>query len=107
MNTEIAQTLERWVMQDGKPVTARLLSVQHKINVGQARAYMQQLIEQADKKGDAKPYALWLLRGPMTKSCAKDSQESEHAMDVDEEVTSKEIMREAILLADDEKLEGA
>lgn len=107
MNSEIAQALERWVMQDGKPVTARLLSVQHKINVGQARAYMQQLIEQSEKKGDAKPYALWLLRGPMTKPGAKDSQDSEHAMDVDEEATSKEIMREAMLLADDEQLDGA
>lgn len=107
MDEKVLVSIERRLIQDSKPITAKLLAVQHKIHISKARSYMDSFLQQQEKSNEPLPYTLYSLTGQVNAKSVFDidSQKTDDSMDLDGTNKSMQGSHKAIYLSDSEHLE--
>ncbi|PWN35705.1 uncharacterized protein FA14DRAFT_189645 [Meira miltonrushii] len=107
MDEKVLVSIERRLIQDSKPVTAKLIAIQHQIHINKARSYMESFLQQQEKSNESLPYALYSLTGQVhAKSVLDiDSQKTDDSMELDGINKSMQGSHKAVYLSDSEHLE--
>lgn len=107
MDERVLTSIERRILQDCKPITAKLLAIQHKIHINKARSHMETFLQQQEKNKDDVPYALYSVIGEVRVEIGMDtnSQKTEDSMDLDGVNSSMQGSQQAVYLSDSEHLD--
>jgi DNA polymerase subunit Cdc27 len=107
MEEKVLISIERRLLQDGKPVTAKLIAIQHKIHISKARSHLESFLQQQEKSNDSLPFALYSLTGQVNAESENntESQNTDDSVDLDGVNKSIQGNYQAIYLSDSDHLE--